>query len=180
MRLLRLMGWFSVAMVSIGQAGQACAQSPVIAGFGNITQVRDAANGPDPHIRYHVIFAVSKPGDAPGKVNPSLDRVARFMNLLGSNGIRPAPGDIVVVVYGGAIPLALTDNAYGARFGANNPNLPLVRALQQAGVTVHVCGQAVNAQKILRTSLAPEVIIDLSAITTIATLELNGWVLLPE
>ena len=77
------------------------------------------------------------------------------MNLLGSNGIRPAPGDIVVVVYGGAIPLALTDNAYAARFGANNPNLPLVRALQQAGVTVHVCGQAVNAQKISRTSVRP-------------------------
>ena len=152
----------------------------LVPGFGSIAPIPNAANRPEQTIHYRVIFTVSRSADEPTKVNPSLDRVARFVNLLGNQGIAPAAGDIQVIVFGPATPLVLTDEAYRARFGTNNPNLPLVRELNKVGVRVHVCGQALRAQKIAAAAASPEVVTDLSAMTTIGTLEIKGWVLMPE
>jgi intracellular sulfur oxidation DsrE/DsrF family protein len=152
----------------------------LVPGFGSIKPVPNAADLPEPNTRYRVIFTVSRTAETLTKVNASLEKVARFVNLLGSQRIVPAAGDLQVVVFGPATPLVLTDEAYRARFGTTNPNLPLIRELTKVGVQVHVCGQALHAQKIETVAVSPEVVTDLSAMTTIATLELKGWVLMPE
>lgn len=155
-------------------------ETTLVPGFGSIRPIPNAANLPQKTIRYRVIFTVSRSAEEPGKVSPSLEKVARFVNLLGSQGIAPAADDVQVIVFGPATPLVLTDQAYRARFGINNPNLPLIEKLNKVGVQVHVCGQALRAQNIAAVAQSPEVVTDLSAMTTIATLELKGWVLMPE
>lgn len=164
-----------------GTAAQARpTNGPAVPGFGAIVPVPTAANTPDPHLRYRVMFSVTKAAEAPAKLSPSLDKVARFLNLLGSRGIRPEPNDIVVILHGPATATALTDDAYRARFGVPNPNLPLIQALRRSGAAIHVCGQALAAQKIDPSMVSGDVTIDLSAMTTIATLQLRGWALMPE
>ena len=180
MRVVKLIACLCAAAASAAPAAEPTMGRSVVPGFGSIASIPNAANRPEQTIRYRVIFTVSRSADEPAKVNPSLDKVARFMNLLGSEGIAPASGDVQVIVFGPATPLVLTDEAYRARFGTNNPNLPLIRELNKVGVRVHVCGQALHAQKTAAVAVSTEVVTDLSAMTTIANLELKGWVLMPE
>lgn len=181
---MRHLNLLTSVLVVAASAAPAAAAVPtaaaVVPGYGKIIAVPHAANRPDPHLRYRVIFSVTKPAAAPAAVNPSLDKVARFLNLLGSEGIRPAKGDVVVIVHGGATPLVLSDQAYRARTGVANPNIALVRELASAGVAVHVCAQALHGQKISEADVAPNIVVDLSALTTIATLQLKGWALMPD
>lgn len=152
---------------------------PVIPGFGEIRPAQDVANLPDPALRYKVAFEVTRAASDSSQVNPALDRVARFVNLLGASGIRPAPGDIVIVVHGAATPALMGDTAYRERFSRANPNTPLIAALVKAGVSVHVCSYALTNAKIEHPAVANGVTIDLAAMVTLSTLQLKGWALLP-
>jgi len=151
---------------------------PVIAGFGAIHPLNGLANPPDPARRYRVIFEVTRAASEAGKINPALDRVARFVNLLGAAGIRPAADDIVVVLHGPATPVVLSDEAYRERFGTNNPDRDLVDALHEAGVSLHVCSYALANAKIDHAAVAPGWSIDVAAMVTIVNHQLDGWVLL--
>lgn len=87
---------------------------------------------------------------------------------------------MVAIVYGPATPLVMTAAAYKAKFKVANPNLALIDALKQAGAQVHVCSQALNGQQISPSSVADDVTVDLSALTTLATLQLQGFALIPD
>ncbi|WP_288046463.1 DsrE family protein [Sphingomonas sp.] len=52
--------------------------------------------------------------------------------------------------------------------------------MKAAGVVVAVCGQALQAHKYAVKDVAPGVRVDVSAMTTMANLQLRGWALLPE
>ena len=180
MRIIELIAVLGAMTAPAANAAVPQPRTAAVPGFGEIAPVPNAANQPDPSLRYRVIFPVTKAADAPTKVNPSLDKVARFVNLLASRGVHPAPNDLTVIVSGPATPLVLSDAAYESRFGAANPNTALIRELRAAGATVHVCGQALHGQKIAADAVSSQVTVDLSAMTTIATLQLKGWALMPE
>lgn len=155
--------------------------SPRIAGYGAIAPLTGAETRAEPGLRYRLVFSVTKAAATPDKVNPSLDKVARLLNLLGRDNILPAPGDIVVIVQGAATPIVTNSIVYAAKTKATgNPNLELIAKLRQAGVIVAVCSQALHANRISSGGLAPEVRIDLSAMTTLAALQLRGWALIPD
>lgn len=153
----------------------------VISGYGAITPVEGAVERPDHSLRYRVLFSVTKAAASPDKVNPSLEKVARFLNLLGVDGVRPAPGDVVVIVHGPATPIVARDAAYAKKTGiAANPNLALIGTLKSVGVSVRVCSQALVGNKIDPAAVEKGVEIDVSALTTMATLQLRGWALIPD
>lgn len=147
---------------------------PAIAQFGKINPLPEAAMQPDPTLDYRVAFNITKAAK-PGEVNPSLDKVARYINLLASGGVRPEKDNIVAVVHGPATELVLDHAAFRRKHGINNPNIPLIEALSKAGIEVHVCGQALAAQKIDRKDVTRLVTVDLSALVTLTTLQLKGW-----
>ena len=155
--------------------------SPRIAGYGAIAPLTGAETRAEPGLRYRLVFSVTKAAATPDKVNPSLDKVARLLNLLDRDDIRPVPGDIVVIVQGAATPIVTSSTVYAARTkAASNPNLELIAKLRQAGVILAVCSQALDANRISSRTLAPGVRIDLSAMTTLAALQLRGWALIPD
>ena len=155
--------------------------SPVVPGYGATHTAKDAAERPDPKLRYRVVFSISKAAAKPEQVNPSLDKVARYLNLLGEGGVRPQAGDVVAILHGPATAAAMTDAAYAGRTGrAANPNVRLIEALRAAGVTVSVCSQALHGQGIESGDLQAGVRIDVSAMTTITNLQLRGFALVPD
>lgn len=156
------------------------AAHPVIARFGTIAPLPQAAGQPDPSLDYKVVFALRHAAEDPATLHPSLDRLARLLNLLGSGAVRIRPGHVIGVLQGKALPLALDDASHRARHGCANPNLELIDALAAAGVQLHACGQALHAQGIAPGQLAATVQVDLSAMTTMATLQLQGWALLTD
>ena len=74
----------------------------------------------------------------------------------------------------------LNEAGLKARGKAANPSAQLIGELTKAGVSVHVCGQALAGAKIARSEVLPEVQVDLSALTTLSTLQLRGYALLPD
>lgn len=171
-----------MAMMVTGNAAMAAdPRHPVIRDFGAITPMPDAKERPDRALRYRVLFSIAKAPPTPDQPNPSLEKVARFLNLLGADGVRPSPGDVVVVIHGPATPLVMNEAAYAERTkAATNPNLPLIAALRSAGVSVRVCSQALAGQKVDPQTVERTIDIDVSALTTMATLQLRGWALIPD
>lgn len=153
---------------------------PVIKGYGGIESTEGAAERPDKSVRYRVIFNVTMSPAAPGKINPTLDRMARFINLLGADGVHLAAGDLVAIVHGPATALVMDDASYRAKFGVANPNLELIEHLRQNGAEVRVCSQALASNKIARKMVNPAVQVDVSAMTTLANLQLKGYALIPD
>src|SRR3546814_18066635 len=99
--------------------------------------VPSAAERPDPKLRYRVLFNVTKTASSPDRVNPSLEKVARFVNLLGADKVHPATCDIAVIIHGPSPLLILQTAPYAARLNvAAHPNAALIAALPKAGFPV--------------------------------------------
>lgn len=95
--------------------------------------------------------------------------------------MKPVPGDVVVIVHGPATPIVIEDAAYAKKTGnVSNPNRPLIAALTRAGVSVRVCSQALVGNKIDPAVVEKGVEVDVSALTTMAALQLRGWALIPD
>ncbi|SAL87974.1 DsrE/DsrF-like family protein [Caballeronia arvi] len=153
--------------------------TPTIANYGRVHLLPDAAFMPQPDRTYKIVFSLTQAAKTPDVVDPGLDRVARTVNLYVAAGVPLSRLNFVAVASGPATALVLDDEHYRAAYGVANPNLPLIAALKKAGVTVAVCGQAVAERHFDFAWVAPDVILALSALTTVTTLETQGYVLMP-
>jgi len=167
-----------LACGSLAAADEPEWSNPVIKGYGKIVSLPKAAMQPDKNSEYKVVFNLTGGGDA-DKVNSSLDRVARTVNVFASAGVPPSHLHMIVVVHGPATPLVLDNAHYQEKFKVDNPNIALIEALEKSGVKVVVCGQALAANKIAHEWVNPQVEITLSAITDVIILEKAGYILFP-
>lgn len=167
--------------VTTGLAQAQAPARPAVPDFGAIHTAPQAAERPSKSLRYKVVFSVTQGNDDTTKPNASLEKVARFMNLLAADGVRPVSGDVVAVMHGKATPIVMDDAAYRTRHsGAANPNLELIDQLKKAGVSVRVCSQALAAVSIAPEAVDKRVKIDVAALTTLANLQLRGHALIPD
>jgi intracellular sulfur oxidation DsrE/DsrF family protein len=154
-------------------------QSPALPGIGRMHPLPQAAYQPQPNETYKVVFAVTHAGSKADEPSPSLDHVARAVNLYASAGVPLSHLKFVAILFGDATDAALDDEHYRQKHGTANPNLGLIRKLRQAGVAVAVCGQAMAEHDDKYEWLAPDVTLALSALTTITTLEHQGYAFMP-
>jgi intracellular sulfur oxidation DsrE/DsrF family protein len=154
-------------------------QTPTIAGAGKIHALPQAAYQPDRNATYKVVFSLSKAGDKPDEVSPSLDHVARAVNLYVSAGVPLDHLKFVAIASGASTPIVLNDAQYQKLYGVANPNLPLIEQLRKAGVDIAVCGQAVAEHKFQYDWVDSHVTLALSALTTVTVLEQQGYALMP-
>lgn len=165
----------SATLLGTGLAG---AQALPVAGVDAARDVPGAHEMPNPNIEHKVVFdmATANPKDA--KVHPMLQAVARYVNTLAKTGVPAANRKVALVFHQGSTDYILKNDAYKARHeGQDNPNLPMIQALKQAGVDFRVCGQAALGRKIDPKDITPEVQLDLWALTTIIALQQQGYVL---
>jgi intracellular sulfur oxidation DsrE/DsrF family protein len=153
--------------------------TPTIHNYGKIHYMQDSAFKPNPKRSYKIVFALTQASKTPDEVNPALDRVARTVNLYVAAGVPLSHLKIVAVAYGAATELALDDAHYRLKFGTPNPNLPLIAELKDAGITVSVCAQAVAEHQFKYGWVSNDVTVALSGLTTVTTLEAEGYVLMP-
>jgi intracellular sulfur oxidation DsrE/DsrF family protein len=153
--------------------------TPTIQGYGPMHVLPDAAFQPQADHTYKIVFALTQGSKTPDAVNPALDHVARTVNLYVAAGVPLSHLKFVAVASGAATSLALDDAHYRVAYGVANPNLPLIAELKKAGVTVAVCGQAVAEHHFSYDSIASDVTLALSGLTTVTTLESQGYGLMP-
>lgn len=160
---------------SAGDSSASFWSTPTITGYGKIHYLPNAAYKPQPNQTYRIVFALTKAPASPNQVNPALDHVARTVNLYVAAGVPLDHLKFVAVAYGAATPLVLDDAHYRAAYGVANPNLPLIAKLRKAGVDIAVCGQAVAEHHFHYHWIAPNVTLALSGLTTVTTLEAQGY-----
>ncbi|HWL07817.1 MAG TPA: methyltransferase domain-containing protein [Planctomicrobium sp.] len=152
-------------------------QYPIIAGYGGVVAVTNAVEKPRPGARILLDVTANTP---PESVNKGLERTARLLNLYGTSGLQATDLRIAVVLHGEATKSVLNDDFYRARFHVErNPNLPLIRELQKAGVEIFVCGQALNYKGFPESVVENGIPIAESALTVIANRQMDGYGYLP-
>jgi intracellular sulfur oxidation DsrE/DsrF family protein len=129
---------------------------PIIEGYGGVVAVADAVEPPRAGMK--LVLDVTSEAKKPEEINKGLDRAARLLNLYGTAGLKASDISITIVLHGEATKSVLSDEAWESRLQMkHNPNLPLIRLLQKAGVEVIVCGQALSYKKIERGEVAGEI-----------------------
>jgi len=175
---VHILGLAILACSSFAAAAEPEWSNPVIKGYGKIVSLPNAAMQPNKNADYKVVFNLTVGGD-PDKLNSSLDRVARTVNIYGSAGVPASHLHFVVVIHGPATPIVLDSTHYQEKFKFDNPNIALIDELEKVGVKVVVCGQALAHNKFAQEWVYPKIELTLSAITDIIILEKSGYVLFP-
>ncbi len=152
-------------------------EHPIISTHGGVLHRPAAVD--QPRAGAQVVFDATANAQ-PADVNKGLDRVARLLNLYGVSGRKPQDVKITIVLHGEATKSVLNDSAYQARFQTEqNPNLPLIRALQQVGVEVLVCGQALNYKGFPDAEVAAGIPIAAAALTVVINRQMDGYAYFP-
>lgn len=72
--------------------------------------------------------------------------------------------------------IVMSNDAFKAKYGKENPNIALISALKKAGVEFRGCGQAVGGRKIAPKDVNPDIQIDLWAMTSFMNLQTKGFI----
>jgi intracellular sulfur oxidation DsrE/DsrF family protein len=151
---------------------------PVIEEFGPVYAVEDPDFATDTGATYRVVFEVRDGSEDPGTVNRRIESLARFLNMHAQAGVPRENLKLALVLHGTAGKDALDDRGYRTRYGVDNPNAPLLKALSEYGVRVILCGQTQMHRGLQRAELAPHVEVALSAMTALVSLTAGGYRLL--
>ena len=86
--------------------------------------------------------------------------------------------DVVLAIHGSATYSVMDNGLLKRKFGVDNPNLPLIKELKEAGVKLTVCGQSLISRDVPAKRVTDEVEIATSMLTTVTTHQLKGYALL--
>jgi intracellular sulfur oxidation DsrE/DsrF family protein len=151
----------------------------LVPGYPAAHDVAGAHELPDPAIDYKVVFSIgSGATDMTAEVNPTLAQLARYVNTLAKYGV-PADKRHLIVMFHQRNPdfdITMSNAAFKARHGKDNPNMALIHDLKAAGVQLRACGQALESRKIDAKDVNADIQIDLWAMTSMLNLQMKGYV----
>lgn len=151
---------------------------PIITDFGPVFSVENPDFVTDTNKVYQVIFDIHGTPDNPAKVNPMLNTLARFLNMHAQAGVPLKNLKVAGVFHNKATHDVLDDTGYQAKYGVTNPNLPLLKALEEAGAELYICGQSIGARGVDRKQIDKTVGVALSAMTVILAYQSDGYQLI--
>ena len=146
---------------------------PKIKGHGQVVRLPTAAQQPRDGTKLCV--DVTAGGD-PTKLNPAIEKLARYVNIFAGAGKEPARAEIAVVLHGDATLAVLNAEAYAAKFGTpDNPNFDLLHQLHEQGVMFYVCGQSLISKDGKPEEVMVFVDVAVSALTAVVNHQMDGF-----
>jgi len=146
--------------------------------MAGVAPVKEIDEKPDPNIRYKLLMELTSFDDkeeAVKEINGPLGEVARKINLHVAAGIPKNRIDLVLVVHAGALYAFMNNEKYKRKFGVDNPNITLIKELQDFGAKIIVCGQAMTWFRLEKEEMLPGIKQALTAQTVLSTYELKGY-----
>lgn len=143
-----------------------------VPGFGNTALVPDDRLSETTQFKVAFDIAQAGPSTSP---NRRLITPARFLNMHEKAGVPAENMSVAIVVHGGAYQDLLTTKARGSE----NPNAELIRQLLATGARIELCGQTAANYNITDDDVLEGVKISLSAMTSHALLQQEGFTLNP-
>jgi len=141
---------------------------PAIEDYGPVADVDVTLPVPEDAEFRHSFDVSTRAED--GELNRSLVSAARFINMLARAGVDAEHVEIAVVVHGGAVYDVSGDGPFSA---------DLVATLIDHGVRIIVCGQSAAYYDVKTEDLLPGVEMAVSAMSTHALLQQQGYTLNP-
>ena len=158
----------------------AISEYPYVKGtkWSGVIPVADPTEIPNPNQDYKLLFDFSSrnPDSLSKEINTCLDEVARVLNLHVASGIPGKRILPVVIIRGGGMETVASNDRYRKVHSIDNPNVKLVRDLQDVGTRFIVCGQSMAFRDLRKEDLLPGVRISLTAQTVFSNYLLQGYV----
>ncbi|MFP8488891.1 DsrE family protein [Gracilimonas sp. Q87] len=148
---------------------------PIIENYGGIYVIPNSVD-PEPDREYKIVVDLKTLQRDKSSINPGLNNVARMINLHALGGVKHENLKVSVAIHGGATDVTLTNKAYQKRYEMDNPNIPLIKELKEAGVALYVCGQSLIAREYEYGEIHEQVRLGLSMLTVFTTHVQNGYV----
>lgn len=176
---MKILGFIMGLLVNFSSLAdmKAFDDGPLIEGYGKHAKVEQDMKIPEDTM-FKVSFDVSDRGTK-GQVNRKFDSLARFLNMHVANGSKAENIELALVVHGKAGADLLNETAYMHQFESSNPNRALLQLLMKHKVQVFLCGQSAAFYDIKNADLIDGVQMSLSAMTTHALLQQQGYQLNP-
>jgi intracellular sulfur oxidation DsrE/DsrF family protein len=149
--------------------------------WAGVAPVQEVDEMADPNMNYKLLFELTgfaaKGFEATAKyeINGGLGEVGRKINLHVAAGVPKKNMDVVIVVHAGALYTLLNNDKYKRKYGVDNPNIPLIKELQDFGAKIIVCGQAMTFLRLEKEDLVTGIKQALTAQTVLSTYQLKGY-----
>ncbi len=147
----------------------------VIPEFGKTYEISNPDFKTNTGLVFKAIFDVAKAPEDPSKRNPYIETIARFLNMHERAGVPVKNLHIRMAMHGQASYGLLKNEAYKIKFGVDNPNIKLLKAIDKAGVEIILCGQTAGARNITKERRLPLTQIALSAMTILIQSQEEGY-----
>jgi intracellular sulfur oxidation DsrE/DsrF family protein len=132
-------------------------KAPVIANADPYVAIPGAALLPTSKSIYKGIFDATKMSKAPDALVPAVNAVGGLLNDLAVGGTLKSNTHFVIVFHGPATDGILDNEHYKAKYGVDNPNLPVLAKMGKMGIELYVCGQHLAGNNIDPKTLTPDV-----------------------
>ena len=147
----------------------------VIPEFGKTYEVPNPDFKTNTDMVFRTVFDVAKAPEDKSKRNPYIETIARFLNMHEKAGVPVKNLHVRMAMHGQASYGLLTNEAYKAKFGVDNPNIELLKAIDKAGVAIILCGQTAGARNITKDHRLPFTQVALSAMTILIQSQEEGY-----
>ncbi len=152
--------------------------NPVIKSYGSVWEIPNATEKPDPNMQYNILVDITDAAAKPDTINIYLEAAATLFNLHAVGGVSEKNIHMVIVLHKMATYSIFSNEKFQQKFKVDNPNLPLIKELSDAGVKFFTCGQTLIRGRIAESDITPEVKVATSALTTLTTYQLKGYAMI--
>lgn len=148
---------------------------PIIKDYGKVWAIENPDFKVNPEKEYKAVFDIMNSPESHESVNASIETAARFLNMHAQSGVPATNLKIALVVHNKASKDVIDNDAYQKKYGADNPNHDLIKALIDAGGQIIFCGQSSVSRDFPRKDLIEGVQLSLSAMTALIQLQDEGY-----
>jgi len=156
---------------------------PAIKGYkwAGVVPVQNIDDKLDPNMQYKLLMELTgfapkgQESTAQKEINGGIGEVARKINLHVAGGVPKEKMDVVIIVHAGALFALLNNEKYKQKYQVDNPNITLIKELQDFGAKFIVCGQAMTFLRLEKEDLLPGIKEAISAQTVLSMYELKGY-----
>jgi len=158
--------------------GQTKASGPIIKDFGKVYKIEHADIELDTTKTYKVVFDIMDTPEGHETRNAKIETAARFLNMHAQNGVPKEQLKVKVIVHNKASKDLSNNDSYKKKYGFENPNQELIKALLAADVEFIFCGQSSVSRGFPKSDLIPGVQLSLSAMTALIAAQEAGYQLI--
>jgi intracellular sulfur oxidation DsrE/DsrF family protein len=148
---------------------------PIITDFGKVFEISNTDFMIDTTKVYMAVFDIMNSPEGHNQINATIETAARFLNMHAQSGVPVDQLKFALVVHDKASKDIITNESYHKRYGTNNPNYDLVKALLDAGGQIIFCGQSSVSRGFPREDLIEGVQLSLSAMTALIQLQNENY-----